>query len=131
MMHFAFSSNILFWCMGAWRLVNYTMIIKKLRQRCMKIFMSIIGPKNTKWSIKLSLYFHIKWFENWVQFRLFFHKIKISDSRVIINKMTKYLNPNNKGVFIGPQISEWTKWKRLLTRLSRLEAKGTLWCLPN
>ena len=45
--------------------------------------------------------------------------------------MTKYLNPNNEGVFIGPQISEWTKWKGLLTQLSFLEAKGTLWCLPN
>ena len=34
--------------------------------------------------------------------------------------MKKYLNPNNEGVFIGPRISEWTKWKGLLTRLSRL-----------
>ena len=89
MMHFAFSNTILLWSMGAWRSVNYTMIIKKLRQRCMKIFTSIIRPKNTKRSIKLSLYFHIKLFENWVQFRPYFHKIKIGDSRIIINKNDK------------------------------------------
>ena len=45
--------------------------------------------KNMKWKIKLTLYFHIKRFENEEQFKPFFHKIKRGDPRIIINKNNK------------------------------------------
>lgn len=35
--------------------------------------------------------------------------------------MTKYLNPKYEEAFIGPQISESTKWKGLLTWFSHLD----------
>ena len=38
-------------------------------------------------------------------------------------KMTKYLNPKYEEAFIGPQISESTKWKGLLTWFSHLDTK--------
>lgn len=37
--------------------------------------------------------------------------------------MTKYLNPKYEEAFIGPQISESTKWKGLLTWFSHLDTK--------
>lgn len=72
----------------------------------MKYSRALLNLKTQMKASKLSLYLHIKWYKNLIQFKPFLHKVKVSDLREIINKHKKIPKPKYEGTFMGSQISE-------------------------